>query len=124
NRRYKKALKTIQDLVKNPLDIHYILQMTRLDYFNIAIPDQTILYSDICVIGGRIAEAIGNKRKARSFYDQGVRALDAKAYALAVGWISSGGSTRWSEETTERIKEQVEMYSTRQESLKDYKQRI
>lgn len=92
------------------------------DRYN-GIPLSLELFSDLCLVGGRISKILGNKERSAVFCKRGYNALEDMAQHTAIGYIHSVGLIS-DEKLQEKFREKVEEQISKQAEKEKYFQEL
>lgn len=116
NGEYKRVLRKLKELIFNHDEVSAVNELGISIFEN--PPETAIGYSDLCIIGARIARALGKTNQARKFVEKGCELLEDKSMSLAVGYahFPSGDEK---DKYRIQLEEQLSVYRQRQDYLKN-----
>lgn len=85
-------------------------------------PDNLELFSDLCLVGGRIAKILGDKKRSAELCKRGYKAFDRKAQSITIGYIHSVGlisDGKLQEKFMDKVGEELSKY---EEKIKYFKE--
>lgn len=85
-------------------------------------PDNLELFSDLCLVGGRIAKILGDKERSAAFCKRGYNAIEDMAYHTSIGYIHAVGSIsddKLQEKFREKVEEQVSKQTEKQKYFQE-----